>query len=524
MKNSIQSEIQSWFNHIYEKKSLNYLRPPEAYSVFLDLMKPVKGCAMLDVACGPGLLLKEASKRELTAYGVDISDKALAMSHDIAPEANVFIGNAESLPFRAESFDYITCIGSLERIIDLRAALKEQLRVAAPNALFCFMTRNSHTFTWQVFMRLLRLRNRRARQNAASLGKWKSVFHDQGFKILRIIPDQWPLIKRNRLWEKIGFTGKKNGLLKGVLPLRFSNEFIFLLKRASKDEAENRKGAGELYDYLSKYMYLMNLISPAVGTSPPVHKRLRLQGTGRLKAIDSGVIVNTDRWISRQLDIPDKEINVLDTGCGFGSTLFEISKTIKGRFEGLSTSPFQIEKASNFAKGLGAVDKFKFCCQSYDEPLEKKYDLIISVESLIHSKDLQSTIKNIASALRPGGVFMVLEDMATHNADMETGEAEAFKLAWSLYSIYTVDDFTSAISSAELEIVEKRDLTYMTPHRSLATLNLLLRVFSTLTPSPRFRPLRHLHRAFYGGFILESFYAKKMFHYIFLKARKNIAS
>ena len=55
-----QAEIKQWFNGTYKRFGLNYLRPIEAYTLFLELMQPVSGNKILDVACGPGQLLMAA--------------------------------------------------------------------------------------------------------------------------------------------------------------------------------------------------------------------------------------------------------------------------------------------------------------------------------------------------------------------------------------------------------------------------------------------------------------------------------
>ena len=52
-----QKEIHDWFDNNYRLRGISYLRPPEAYHVYYQLLNPPKNSRWLDVACGPGLLL-----------------------------------------------------------------------------------------------------------------------------------------------------------------------------------------------------------------------------------------------------------------------------------------------------------------------------------------------------------------------------------------------------------------------------------------------------------------------------------
>ena len=148
LSQSPQEAITEWFNDVYQTRGYAYLRPMVAYGIFLKLLNPEPQKLLLDVACGPGLLLSHAKQRQLNSYGIDISKKAIQMAEGLIPSAKVMVANAENLPFRKSSFDYITCIGSLERMLNLEMVLKELLRVTQNDAKFCFMTRNSRSLSW----------------------------------------------------------------------------------------------------------------------------------------------------------------------------------------------------------------------------------------------------------------------------------------------------------------------------------------------------------------------------------------
>lgn len=225
-----QLRVRDWFDAVYRDRGLGYLRPPEAYPVFLQLLEAQPGERLLDVACGPGLLLRAAQAHSLQATGVDLSGAAVAMVAQVAPGARALQSNAGHLPFEQASFDCVTCIGSLERFLDRRAALREMARVAAPKARFCLMVRNAQTFGWKVATQWLGRVNRSGHQDALALEDWNALFEECGFAVRRIVPDQWFYQRwRNRLLGPSG--DRAEHIVTGIVPLRFANEFIYVLER-----------------------------------------------------------------------------------------------------------------------------------------------------------------------------------------------------------------------------------------------------------------------------------------------------
>ena len=75
-----QQAIRQWFNRTYAEKGLSYLRPREFYAIFMQYLDVRPGDRLLDIGCGPGLLLGQALDRGALAYGIDISEKALALA------------------------------------------------------------------------------------------------------------------------------------------------------------------------------------------------------------------------------------------------------------------------------------------------------------------------------------------------------------------------------------------------------------------------------------------------------------
>jgi ubiquinone/menaquinone biosynthesis C-methylase UbiE len=228
---SKQEDIQGAFDELYKTKGFRYLRPREAYEIFTGILAPGKGEKFLDVACGPGLLLKEMVKAGAISHGIDISPQAVNMSNLYCPEAEVVIGNAVDLPFQDKEFKYVSCIGSLERMIDRKKAITEQIRVATDDARFCYMVRNSNHISWKILMKPLKLYNQKAHQDAMDLQDWCDLFLSSGLRILSIYPDHWPYYRLRKLIPIWNRNIDYSKIRKFPFSLKRAYEFIFVLEK-----------------------------------------------------------------------------------------------------------------------------------------------------------------------------------------------------------------------------------------------------------------------------------------------------
>ena len=145
--------VKSWYNQHYAAKGLETMRPAEAYPMFLNLLETESGTRLLDVSCGAGSLLAAAEDIGMHAVGVDLSDEAVRLAKRVAPKARVAVGAGEALAFKNGTFDYVSCLGSLEHFLDMGRGLEEMKRVAKPNARFCIMVPNEDFIGWKVIGR-----------------------------------------------------------------------------------------------------------------------------------------------------------------------------------------------------------------------------------------------------------------------------------------------------------------------------------------------------------------------------------
>lgn len=101
----------------------------------LDAIHIESGYRVLDVACGTGVLAREAVVRVgSTGYvaGVDPGPGMLAVAEQLAPAIEWRQGVAESLPYPDQTFDVVVSQFGLMFFTDRYQALREMLRVLAP--------------------------------------------------------------------------------------------------------------------------------------------------------------------------------------------------------------------------------------------------------------------------------------------------------------------------------------------------------------------------------------------------------
>ena len=93
------------------------------------------GDRVLDVACGTGVLAREAAQRagpHGKVTGVDPAAGMLAVAARLAPSIEWREGAAEALPFPHEAFDVVVSQFGLMLFTDRELAVREMLRVLAP--------------------------------------------------------------------------------------------------------------------------------------------------------------------------------------------------------------------------------------------------------------------------------------------------------------------------------------------------------------------------------------------------------
>ena len=113
------------------------------------------GDVVLDVACGTGVVAVTAARRGATVTGLDLTPPLLDVARDNAQLAGVDVdwheGDAESLPFPADSFDVVVSQFGHMFAPQPHVALGEMLRVLKPGGTIAFSTWPPELFVGRLF-------------------------------------------------------------------------------------------------------------------------------------------------------------------------------------------------------------------------------------------------------------------------------------------------------------------------------------------------------------------------------------
>lgn len=110
----IASAIRGYEQTEDSLKSIGIDLPPSAY--------------ILDIGCGVGYDLHKLSKHSPNIFGIDYDTDSLSIARMMSP-ANAIRADAQFLPFKSNTFDFIFCFGVLGHVKDEFRAIAEAARV-----------------------------------------------------------------------------------------------------------------------------------------------------------------------------------------------------------------------------------------------------------------------------------------------------------------------------------------------------------------------------------------------------------
>jgi ubiquinone/menaquinone biosynthesis C-methylase UbiE len=121
----------------YDEKIGEPLYQEQILPGVIELAGDVRGLAVLDLACGQGMIARELARRGATVTGVDISTRLLDIARSYEQDDPLGIAyveaDAQSLDTFAEgSFDGVTCSMALMNIENLAACARTVRRVLKP--------------------------------------------------------------------------------------------------------------------------------------------------------------------------------------------------------------------------------------------------------------------------------------------------------------------------------------------------------------------------------------------------------
>ena len=284
---------------------------------------------------------------------------------------------------------------------------------------------------------------------------------------------------------------------------------------AARQAGQLRKVA-RYYTWLDRWVRWNRSVRPYSGIDAmTVHRLLDDPHSG-----ENGPLV-IHRLMLEGIALPAQP-RVLDAGCGYGGSAFDLFPKIGGTWLGLTVSPVQYKRAHSEAGRREIGDRVRFALQSYDAPLTETFDLVIAIESLVHSSDPDATIANLANALAPGGHLVLVDDMPVEEvpAALADDVAEA-KRMWRCPVMPTERGWRTAFAAAGLDVVRSQDLSPLIYHRPVQEMNRLIERDRRRAWWLGWSGLGIIAEANVGGLLLERLAVDGVIQYRLLVGRKR---
>jgi SAM-dependent methyltransferase len=118
----------------------------------LDAARVGAGTRVLDLACGPGLVVAAAAERGALPVGLDFSAAMIALACADHPGFSFREGDAEALPFADGSFDAVVSNFGVHHVAEPVKAVREAYRVLGPGGRLAFTTwaAPAENIAWQL--------------------------------------------------------------------------------------------------------------------------------------------------------------------------------------------------------------------------------------------------------------------------------------------------------------------------------------------------------------------------------------
>ncbi len=131
------------FAEAYAEGSADLEREMKSHFYTL-LPESLAGKQLLDVGCGSGQDAAIYTKKGAKVYGIDISEKQVAIAKN--RECGSFsVGGMNELPYEANTFDIITSYYALQASDWVPDALSEMVRVTKPNGVLLILAKHPVT-------------------------------------------------------------------------------------------------------------------------------------------------------------------------------------------------------------------------------------------------------------------------------------------------------------------------------------------------------------------------------------------
>ncbi len=165
---------------------------------------------------------------------------------------------------------------------------------------------------------------------------------------------------------------------------------------------------------------------------------------------------------------PEGPLQVLDLGCGVGSSLFYLGEALRDRasLTGISNSPVQVELAQEFQKSEVGGEHCRFLLGDFlNLPTLPPIKLAYAIEAFLHAQDAARFFDEVAKTLAAGGRLVLIDDFLTErgeSSDLPRQQLEwlaDFRSGWLAGSLIGEHKARELAANSGLRFVASENLT-----------------------------------------------------------------
>ena len=148
MINLAQKVGKKFVNSVFKDVHTNYDKANDAMSLFLhrkwkkdfvNMLNISSQSTVLDLASGTGDIARLILKKTQNVTLCDINEDMLSVAKSKTTGGTFIVADAQSLPFEANSFDFITCVFGIRNFQELEKSVAEARRVLKQGGTFAVM-------------------------------------------------------------------------------------------------------------------------------------------------------------------------------------------------------------------------------------------------------------------------------------------------------------------------------------------------------------------------------------------------
>ena len=142
------------------------------------------------------------------------------------------------------------------------------------------------------------------------------------------------------------------------------------------------------------------------------HNKLQSKSKGRFEDIFYKAIYNSNEDFFDFLKLNSINSQILDYGCGIGSSLRKVVEFSPKKITGIDISEVSIKKAKEVSKENSKIELLVDNCEK-TRFQNNSFDVVYGT-GILHHLNLEICLSEIFRVLRPGGKFLFIEPLGTN--------------------------------------------------------------------------------------------------------------